>query len=193
MVTMIPDFARGMVESYRRTAASLDEEILLIEALYGRAQALEELKPGIAALRRRAAREALGATRDIVAESDELRDLWSAAVKSLREGLSSNEQIQMLEVFAELANSGCKLNKAICRLWDLVKRMGGILEGAEELAAAGRFFDQVRSEATKAIKCRSNPWQPADPARYEEGRQEIREGKAVSAEDARARFRGNRQ
>jgi hypothetical protein len=92
-------------------------------------------------------------------------------------------------MIADLAGSGRDRGESVCRLWQLVERMGGEPEGAGELAHASRLFDQVHSEASRALAHRNKPWQPSDPARLAQGCQQIIEGKAVNPEEARERFR----
>jgi hypothetical protein len=189
MPTLIPDFARAIAESNRQAAASVDEAARRIERLRERAEKLKPMQADLDTVRRRWAREARSATRDLVAGAEEMKDLWSRAVQFLRQGLSAEEQITVLQLSADLAASGHEYREAIHRLWAAVEQIGGQAEGAEELAEVGRLFDRVIAEATRAIEVRKTPWKPSDPARLEQGLEEIRQGKAVSPDEARARFR----
>ena len=189
MPTLIPDFARAMAESNRQAATSLNAEIRRIERLRLRVEQLRQVQADLETLRRRVAREARAATRDVAAEAQEIGELWSAAVQALRQGLAAEEQITVLQGFTELAGSGNDFGESARRLWAVVEQLGGQAEGVEELAAVGRLFDHVHAEASRALAARETPWQPSDPARLEHGLQEVREGRAVPPDEARTRFR----
>ena len=167
----------------------MEEEIQQAERLHERVETVRQLKAELDTLRRRVVREAQAATRALVAEAYEVKDLWSSAVESLRAGLSVEEQIMVLQVFMELTTSGQHFRDAVRRQWALVERIGGNAKGAEELVDAGRLLDRVHTEARRALEVRKTPWLPADPARLEKGREEIRQGKAIHPDEARARFR----
>lgn len=136
----------------------------------------------------RPARLARMLTGELVAESAHVQARWDAAVKSLR-GLSADEQLRLLRAFAALAESYLGVVESARRLWVEVGQLGGVAEGADEIAAAGRVFDEMRREAGRAVEHRLNPWTPRDPARYEEGLRQAREGEAIPAEEVRDRFR----
>jgi hypothetical protein len=189
MPTLIPDFARAMTESNRRAAESISEEIERVERLRERAEGLWQLKAEWDAFLPRVAREARSATHNITAVAREVEDLWSSAVESFRNGLPAEEQVIVLQAHADLARSGQDLLESVRRLWAAVERLGGNAEGADELADAGRRFGQMRAEATRALEMRTTPWQPSDPARFELGLQQAREGQVLSPGDVRARFR----
>jgi hypothetical protein len=191
MSTLTPDFARTITESTRRAALFVNEEIERIEGLYARVVNGRETATERQTLQRRTEREAAAATDGVVAEARELNELWNAAVGSLREGLSLEEQIAVLESFLDLAGSLGALTESVSRFWELVNQMGSNAEGAADLSDARRVFDRVRSEAARALQARRAPWQPSDPARLERGRRETEEGKRLSPDQARAFFRAH--
>jgi hypothetical protein len=185
MPTLIPDLARAMTDSNRRVAELVDAEVR-------RAEALREIQAEADTLRQRVAREAREVTRHMIAVTNEVEGLWSSALEALREGIPTDLQLNVLRAAVTVADSSRSYLKSARSLWSTVSDLGGEVEGAEVLAAAGRAFDRVRSEATRALEARTTPWQPADPDRLEQGRQELREGKALSPDEAKARFRTDR-
>jgi hypothetical protein len=188
MATLIPEFARVMSESNRRAASALAEEVARVEGLRERVEVLHDPSVDWGTLRRRVARQARAAERGVVATAGELEEFWAGAVKSLR-GLSTEEQILILQAATELAASGLQLRDSARHLWELVERLGGAPETSDDFASAGRTFERVAAEASRALAMRRGEWQPADPARLELGLQQAREGKAVPPEEARAWFR----
>lgn len=136
----------------------------------------------------RPARLARLLTAELAADAADAQARWAAAVLSLR-GLSADEQLRLLRAFAALAESYLVAVESARRLWAEVGELGGVVEGAAEVAAAGRVFETMRREAVRAVEHRLDPWQPSDPARYEEGLREAREGKAIPAEEVRDYFR----
>jgi hypothetical protein len=123
------------------------------------------------------------------AMAEHVEELWATVIRSLRGGLTADEQVAVLRATIEAVASGRDHLASVRRLWAGVERADGRVEGAEELAEAERRFDRVHAEATRALEARLNPWQPSDPARLEQGLREAREGKAVGPDEARAWFR----
>jgi hypothetical protein len=136
----------------------------------------------------RPARLARMLTGELVAEAADAQASWDAAVRSLR-GLSAEDQVRLLRAFAALAESYLGAVEAARRLWAEVGELGGTVEATEEVAAAGRVFEKMRQEATRAVEHRQHPWQPKDPERYERALQGVREGRVVAQEEARKWFR----
>jgi G:T/U-mismatch repair DNA glycosylase len=106
----------------------------------------------------------------------------------LREGLTPDEQLSMLRSALEMAESGQRYLHSVNDMWKLIERLGGDAELADELTRARLQFESIGREATRAISMRKTGWQPADAARLERGRQEMQDGKALSPDEARARF-----
>lgn len=182
MPTLIPDLARTMTDANRRVTDLVDAEIRRAEQSRG-----PSVEP--AALRRS---ESGAATRLAVAVANEVEQLWASAVYVLQRELPVDEQVAALRAFADLIDSGRDRLKSVCRLWVLVEAIEGETEGAEDLATAARVLDRLSAEARRALEARTTLWQPADPVRLERGRQEIQEGKALSHDEAKARFRTDR-
>ena len=189
MPTLIPDFARAISESNRQAIHSADEEVRRVDGLLALAGDWKELDPSRENIRRRIAREARAATRKLAADVREVTELWAAAVAALRSGLPHDEQIRVLQASEELVLAEREFLEAVCRMWASVERWGGEREGTEETAEAGRLLDRIHAEATGASLARTNQWQPIDPTRFEQGRQELLNGKAIGPEEACARFR----
>jgi len=74
-------------------------------------------------------------------------------------------------------------------MWVLAERLGVSPERVEELGKAERRFAQLAMHAQRALEHRTLGWHPADPERLALGLRMAREGKTVTADDARAWFR----
>src|SRR4051812_42377693 len=94
----------------------------------------------------RPARLARVLTGELVAASADVQQQWDAAVRSLR-GLSADEQLRLLRAFAARAESYLVVAESARRLWAEVGQSGGVVEGADEIAAAVRVFGAMRREA----------------------------------------------
>jgi len=63
------------------------------------------------------------------------------------------------------------------------------LDRLDELEHAEKWFSERIADIKKGIESRLNPWQPADPERFARELKLAREGKTVSADEARTWFR----
>jgi hypothetical protein len=165
MPTLIPDLARTLTESTRRAALWADEERKRIEELYPRMENASQASVESESLRRRTAREARTATSRVSAEAHELATLWASAIRALRDGLSTQEQILVLQAYLDLTASLEAYRQSASRLWTLVEQMGGNPEESSELNEAAHTLERIRVEAERALQMRKTPWQPSDPAR----------------------------
>jgi hypothetical protein len=81
----------------------------------------------------------------------------------------------------------------LCRLardlWGRAVTLGAPPDETAELDRVQARFDWLARHARGAIDHREKGWRPADPERYAREMQEAREGKFVSADEARRWFR----
>lgn len=182
MATLIPDMARALTDANRRVALSVHEGIRRAEAVGNQRAEVEQL-------RRQMAVEVRVATRHLVTRAGKVQELWAVAVDLLREALNPDEQISILQVFADLADSCRACMESLLLSWASIERLGGQAEGTAVLNDLSGTVRRIHAEASRALRMRVAPWQPTDPTRLEQGRQQALAGQAVTADVARGWFR----
>jgi hypothetical protein len=138
----------------------------------------------------RPARLARLLTSELLAESAEVETQWKNAIRSLNQG-SLEEQVALLQAFAELAGSYLRAVETAKELWAEVGRLGGSAAESDQLAAAEKVYSRIQWHSCRAVDHRLKPWVPKDPERLERSLQAVREGKVVGPEEARRWFRSN--
>src|SRR5579859_3613405 len=115
--------------------------------------------------------------------------LWRSFLVWMREPWSRDESVQHLRVFQRLFEASQHM-MATCRtLCNRATAMGATLDRLDELEHAEKWFSERIADIKKGIESRLNPWQPADPERFARELKLAREGKTVSADEARTWFR----
>jgi predicted transcriptional regulator len=181
MSTWIPEVAQAFAEANHRAAAAVREEAAQFDRL-------RHLEPAAATLRLRAARAARAETLEVVAKADEAAELWEAVTWELRQRTPA-DQLLLLERLLSVIESGQAYLAAVRGGWSLVEQLGGAPESEDVLAKAAGRFEKMRRQVRLAIECRTVPWQPKDPERFERGLREAAEGKALTPDEVKARFR----
>jgi hypothetical protein len=158
--------AREIAESYRRAADSVEAD----------------LRPGdaedTAALRNRATRSARELTRFILSRKDDPRAVWLDALEVFKEGLAGEEARQVLLVVRDIIDTWLRLSQKARSWWqDVAAATGAAPEGLDELAQAESEVNEVKAAAETMFGLLTRERPPVDPARLQQGRQEIEEGK----------------
>ena len=97
--------------------------------------------------------------------------------------------MRLLQSLLNVLLSGEQVVQSARSLWRVPQALGTVPERLEELDQAAEWFQKRAAEVRLALEHRSSGWQPADPDRLKLGLQLAREGKAIAADEARARFR----
>jgi hypothetical protein len=181
MPMLLEDLAEETSAGNRRAADRLDAEARELDERRTVA-ALEEL-------RQQAVESARQATSYAVSRLPQAEGVWRLALVALRTTPTGEDAERLLRSLLTVFESGRRLVRAPRALWDLAGQMGAAPERLEELDQAEGRFEELESQTKLALEHRTRGWQPADPDRLALGLKLAREGKTVTADEARARFR----
>jgi hypothetical protein len=184
MPMLLEDLAAETTGSFRRAADRLAEEARDLRAS-GRTPTEE------AALRPRTISAARQATGYAVSRLPEAEAVWESALAALVSDPLGPGSIHLLQSVLSVFEGGRRLCQLPRDLWARVVELGATPDPTDDLDRAQARFDRLASDARKAIDHREKGWQPADPERFARAMQEARDGKYVSAEEARRWFRPN--
>lgn len=123
-------------------------------------------------------------TEELTAEATELDARWAAAIR-VQFGPPDCDRLAVLRGFVAQAEVGLGIAESARRLWAAT----GAAEPPAEVAAAVAVFERVAFQARKIEEHKSRPWVPRDPERLARALQNVREGRTVGEEEARAWFR----
>lgn len=181
MPMLLEDLADETSASIRRAADRLDEEARILDDLRHTQAKLEELKS-------KTVEPARQATDYAISQLPLAEALWSSAIVALRE-VSENDAKSLLRSLIAVSEAGQRLCQAPRELWNFVENTGASPEQLDALDRAKKRFEELASEARLALKHREDGWQPADADRLALGLQLAREGKTITSDQARSRFR----
>jgi hypothetical protein len=108
---------------------------------------------------------------------------------TLRRKPTGPQAEHLLRTFLDVFESGQRLIRFPRALWEIARHAGVNSEPLDELDRADERFQQLAKETRLALEHRAGCWQPTDPERLALGLRQAREGRTVTAEEARARFR----
>jgi hypothetical protein len=114
---------------------------------------------------------------------------WRSSVPALRKEPTGDDAERLLNTLLDGFESGLRLVQSVRALWDFAQQLGASPQQPSELDRAERRFQELAAEANLALKHRATEWRPADPDRLAEGLKQARQGKTVSADEARQWFR----
>jgi hypothetical protein len=119
----------------------------------------------------------------------EAEDFWNEALAAFREEPTGAHVESLLRLLLNSFESSRQLVQSARALWEVAIDVGASPERLQQLEQAERRFEELASEAKRALEHRAAKWQPADPTRLAQGLQTAREGKTIKADEARSRFR----
>jgi hypothetical protein len=182
MPMLLEDLAEETTASNRRAADRLDAE----------ARNLEELRRAVTApedLRQRAIASARQATDYTVSRVGSAEGVWRSGLETLRQRPTGDDAERLLRTLLGVFESGRRLARLARALWEIAGQSGAAPEPLDELDRAEERFVDLAAEVRRALDHRGRDWQPADPERFAQGLRLAREGKAATADEARAWFR----
>ncbi len=182
MPMLLEDLAEETSASNRRAADRLDAEVRDLDKLRGALAALEDL-------RERVVEAARQATDYAVSRVPQAEAVWRSGLVALRKKPAGRDAERLLHALLDVFESGQRLVRSPRVLWKIAEQMGAAPECLDELNCADKRLEELAAEAKLALEHRARDWQPADPARLALGLQLARAGKAVKADEVRARFR----
>jgi hypothetical protein len=141
------------------------------------------------ALRQKAVESARQATGYAVSQASQAEEFWRLALAGLIQEPAGGDAERLLRTLLDVFESGRQLVRKSRALWEIAEQLGAAAGQRDELAQADERLTTWTAEATAALEHRARPWQPADPARLAAGLELAREGKTVTADEARAWFR----
>jgi hypothetical protein len=177
MSLLLEDLAEETSAGNRRAAQRLDAEA---RDLAAPAQAAD--------LGRKALESATQATDHALARLGLAEGVWQSVLEALRREPTGPDAERLLRSVLEVFASERQVVLSARALWDLAGEPGANGTRRAELGSAEQRLDEMAADATRALEHRTRPWQPADPGRLAAGLQLARDGKAVSGDEARARF-----
>jgi hypothetical protein len=180
MPMLLEDLAEETSASNRRAADRLDAEARELDDLRMAKAVLENL-------RQRVVDSARQATDYVVSRSAEAEGVWRSAL-ALRMTPTGDDAERLLRNQLEMFESARQLVRSARSLWRIPERMGVAPERLDELDRAEERLTKLAAETKKALEHRTSDWQPADPARLALGLQMSRQGKTVTAKEAKERF-----
>jgi hypothetical protein len=175
---LLPELARGTTASNRQVAASVGDEVRRIEQLQAAKETWDSLQ-------RRVTRSSREATNYVLAKVLEIAGLWQSALDGLKEGLEAGEARSVFGATLEVAESGLGLIASARSLWELARRLGVVPEKLDELDAAAREVQQIRSAIERVQTFYSRPRPPIDSERLERGKRAAKEGRVKKPEELR--------
>jgi hypothetical protein len=175
---LLEDLMEETSASNRRVADRLDEETRNLDQ-----------QRQVADVRQSVVEAARQATRYTIARLPQAEGVWGSAITVLAKKPLGEDAERLLRGLLEVFESGQRLVQAPRRLWELAIRVGAQPEAIDELEKVEKRFKELAEEVHGALEHRSRDWKPRDPERFAAGLQAAREGKAIKAEEARARFR----
>jgi hypothetical protein len=181
MPMLLEDLAEETSASNRRVADRLDAEARDLDELR-RVDTLEEL-------RQKTVESARQATDYAVSRVPEAEGIWRSALAALRQKPTGEDAERLLRALLGVFESGQRLARSPRALWGIAEKLGAVPERLDELDRVEGRFQNLAAEVSVALEHRTHDWQPADPARLALGLQLAREGKTVTADEARKRFR----
>ena len=181
MPLLLEDLAEETSTSNRRTADRFDAETHELGNL-------PEALDGLHGLQERIVDSARHASDYAISRLPQAESLWRSALAMLPI-TSAEVSIDILRHLVDAFESGQRLARSPRSMWDLVERFGVSPERLEELGEAEKRFAQLAMHARRSLEHRTQAWQPADPERLALGLRMAREGKTVTADEARAWFR----
>ncbi|SRR5258707_15375652 len=182
MPMLLEDLAEETKANNQRLADRLDAE----------ARELEDLQPVMAVLedlRDRVVESARQGTDQVISRVSGCEGIWRATLAELRKKPAVDVAERHLHSLFDALESGRKLVQSSRRLWKIAEQLGATPERLEELDQAEKWFQTRVEDAKLALEHRSSEWRPADPDRLALGLQLAREGRTVTADEARSRFR----
>jgi hypothetical protein len=182
MPMLLEDLAEETSASIRRAADRLDIEARELDDLRHPQAELEERK-------RRTVESARQATNYAVSQLPQAEAFWSSAIVALRTKVTGDDAKRLLLALLAVFEAGQRLCKLPRELWSVAENLGVSPEQLEELDRTRQRFEELASEATLALKHREDGWQPADADRLALGLQLAREGRTITSDQARSRFR----
>jgi hypothetical protein len=115
--------------------------------------------------------------------------IWQSALAALVKEPTGNDAERLLRSVLAVFESDLRLAQAAHALWEVANQPETSTGPLDELARAEQRFEELAAEAKLALTHRASEWRPADPDRLTRGLQLAREGKTVTADEARAWFR----
>jgi predicted RNase H-like nuclease (RuvC/YqgF family) len=203
MTLLLHDLAEETKASNQRLADRLDEEARDLRRLERECEELrqnvtesgaevDEVRHATAALKQlqqRGVESARQATDYAITLRPRSEVIWLGSIAQLRKNPNQEEAVRLLQGLLNVLLSGEQVVQSARSLWRVPQELGTVPERLEELDQAAEWFQKRAAEARLALEHRSSSWQPADPDRLKLGLQLAREGKAIAADEARARFR----
>ncbi len=202
MSVLIQDLAQQTSAGYRRGADRLEQELNLRRAEAALTSSTTtttttigpDYPPWMAetelnARRQKAVESARQAAGYAVSQLPQAEGVWQSVLGVLRKEPTGSDAESLLRTLLEGFESGLRLVRAAHALWEVAEQMGVTPERLDELGRAEERFQEMAAEAKRALDHRARGWQPADPDRLAEGLKLAREGKIVTADEARAWFR----
>ena len=181
MPTLLDDLAAESAASNRRVAARLNKERRELSELRRASSSREPFVHGVF--------EARQATDDALSRLMQAEVLWRSALATLRQAPTADDAVGLLRTLLQVFESGDEVVQSVRALWQEAEKFGAAAERLDDLDQAATWFKQQITDAQKAIEHRIRPWQPADPERFARELKLAREGKTVTADEARAWFR----
>jgi len=203
MSLLLEDLAAETAAGNQRLAARLTMEAADLQRLLRQLEELGENGPapnapgdeqparisGLEELRQRALESARLATDYALSRMGASEVVWCEALSLLRKDPKRDEADRFLRAFLDGLKSGQQLIRSVRELWTASKNVGLSPESFEELDRAEEWLLKRADEAKLALEHRTSGWQPREPERFALGLSLAREGKTVTAAEARARFR----
>jgi hypothetical protein len=181
MSLLLEDLAEETSTSNRRTADRLEEEARQLEELRRAESALETV-------RQRLLESARQSTEYVLSTIPRAEGFWRLGLARLRTEPTEDAR-PLLQHLVKAFEASQRQARSARSLWQLAEQLGFPPERLDELEKAEQRFRELAEEARLAFEHRTRDWQPADPERLAQGLQRAREGKTVTADEARARFR----
>jgi hypothetical protein len=179
---LLPELTRVHADSNRRIARS-------VETVARQLQGAGESERALPTERRRATGSAQDAVRHTLAEAAEGRSLWQRTLALFQDGLEGAEAREVLQEALAFFDSWFALAKATRELCQAASQAGTAPDGLQDLDAASRDLEVLRTAAEDLRVFLNRPRPPIDPAVLEKARQGVAEGRYKDPETVRARLR----
>jgi hypothetical protein len=171
----MPQLGRDIVESYRKASVSVGETLRL------------DPSQNTDSVRRRAARSARELIRFTLSRRGDARAVWQGALEVIEDGLNGEQSREVMRVVQDVIDRWFGLARKSRDWWrDVEAATGAKPELLDELDAAEKDVQDVRSAAEKVLGFLTRPRPPIDPARLEQGIKDIAEGRFKTAEQAQS-------
>jgi hypothetical protein len=177
---LLPELAREMAAFNRRVADSVEAEARRVERLQ------EELAQADT-LRKTTTRSAREALRHTLSQFPDAQAVWRTALEVVRDGVEGGDLKQMLQDVQSVVDTWLTLaekTRVLCRF----AAPAVAPDKLDELTQAEAAIREVKTAAEKMSAFVTRPKPAVDPARLQQGRNDIEQGRIRTAEQMLARL-----